>query len=207
MPPSTKLAPAFSTARPTLRAVSGAIALASTKMPSNPQPATSRASASAPCGGHTDSASSATLSARSIEPRSSSPAASARERVAALRPDEAHTTLSPRRERQAPIAEPISPGWSNATVLIDMSVAGRDDLDVLSAHVEKRRAHDLAVAELPDLRVGDGDELLGLDQVVGDARAGRELDVALPSVGSGQDRHPRLVRIWHGLAPRSRNLF
>jgi hypothetical protein len=28
MPPSTKLAPAFPTARPTLRAVSGAIALA-----------------------------------------------------------------------------------------------------------------------------------------------------------------------------------
>jgi hypothetical protein len=121
MMPSTKLAPAFSTARPTLRAVSGATALASTKMPSNPWPATSRASASAPCGGHTDNTSSATLRARSTEPRSSSPAARARERVAALRPDDAHTTRRPRRTRQAPIAAPISPGWSSTIVLIDMS--------------------------------------------------------------------------------------
>src|SRR5207245_1283467 len=102
-------------------------------------------------GGRADSTMSATPSGRSSTPRSSSPAALARERVAALRPADAHTTRRPSPPRQAPIAEPISPGWSSATVFIAMgsppeSMSRRDDLDMMAAHVETGRLHDLAVA-------------------------------------------------------------
>src|SRR5437870_355959 len=175
-------------------------------MPLKPWPATSRASASAPCGGHTDSTMSATPSARSSAPRSSSPAALARERVAALRPADAHTTLRPSPPRQAPIAEPISPGWSSATVLIAMgspeSMSRRDDLDMVAAHVEKGRLHDLAVPELPDFGLGHRDEVFRLDHVVGYPRAGHQLDVTLDAVRSGQDGNLGLVGIRHSLAPR-----
>src|SRR5438552_4555442 len=173
-------------------------------MPLKPWSATRRASSSAPCGGHTDSTMSATPSARSSAPTSSSPAALARERVAALRPADAQTTLKPRPQRQAPIAAPISPGWSSATVFIAMgpppgSMSRRDDLDVVTAHVEKGRGHHLAVPELPDFGLGHGDEVLCLDHVVGHARAGHQLDVTLDAVRSGQDGYSRLVRIRHGL--------
>src|SRR6267143_1357984 len=138
----------------------------------------------------------------------SSPAALARERVAALRPADAHTTRRPSPPRQAPIAEPISPGWSSATVFIAMgsppeSMSRRDDLDMVAAHVEKGRLHDLAVPELPDFGLGHRDEVLGLDHVVGHARAGHQLDVTLDAVRSGQDGNLGLVGIRHSLAPRS----
>src|SRR5438046_7801721 len=175
-------------------------------MPLKPWPATSRASASAPCGGHTDSTMSVTPSTRSSAPRSSSPAALARERVAALRPADAQTTRRPRPRRQAPIAAPISPGWRSATVLIAMepppgSVSRRDDLDVVAAHVEKGRGHHLAVPELPDFGLGDGDEVLRFDHVVGHARARHQLDVTLDSVRPGQDGYLSLVGVRHSLAP------
>src|SRR5712691_3972290 len=82
------------------------------------------------------------------------------------------------------------------------SMSGRDDLDMVAAHVEEGRAHELAVAALPDLRVGHRDEVLGLDHEVGHPRAGHELDITLDAIGSGQDGHFRLVRIRHALAPR-----
>src|SRR6267378_3648872 len=76
-----------------------------------------------------------------------------------------------------------------------------DDLNVLATDVQEGRAQDLAVADLPDFGVGHRDEVLRLDHVVGHARAGRELDVALDAVGSGQDGHFCLVRT-HGVAPK-----
>src|SRR6266853_4702347 len=208
MPPSTNVASAASTTRPIVRTVAGEIAFASIETPLKPWPATSRASASAPCGGHTESTMSATLSARSSAPRSSSPAALARKRVAALRPADAQTTRRPRPPRQAPIAAPISPGWSSATVFIAMgalpgSMSRRDDLDVVAAHVEKGRGHHLAVPELPDFGLRHRDEVLRLDHVVGHARAGHQLDVTLDAVRSGQDGNLGLVGIRHSLAPRS----
>src|SRR5712691_4372796 len=207
MPPSTNVSSAPSTTRPILRTVAGETAFASIKMPLKPWPATSRASASAPCGGHTDSTMSATPSARSSAPRSSSPAALARERVAALRPADAHTTRRPSPPRQAPIAEPISPGWSSATVFIAMgtppgSMSRRDDLDMVAAHVEKGHGHELAVPELPDLGLGDRDEVPRLDHVVGHPRPGHQLDVTLDAIRSGQDGDLGLVGIRHSLAPR-----
>jgi len=53
---------------------------------------------------------SATSRARSTGAQILEPAAIARERVAALRPEDAHTTLKPRLARHAPIAEPIFTG-------------------------------------------------------------------------------------------------
>src|SRR6266568_4385990 len=76
-----------------------------------------------------------------------------------------------------------------------------DDLDMVAAHVEKGRAHDLAVPELPDFGIGHGDEVLRLDHVVGHPRAGHQLDVTLDAIRSGQDGYFRLVRIRHSLAP------
>src|SRR5690348_5385918 len=78
------------------------------------------------------------------------------------------------------------------------SMSRRDDLDMVAAHVEKWRGHNLAVPELPDLGLGHGDEVLRLDHVVGHARAGHQLDVTLDAVRSGQDGYSRLVRIRHG---------
>src|SRR6266581_1500401 len=83
------------------------------------------------------------------------------------------------------------------------SMSRRHDLDVVPAHVEKGRGHDLAVPELPDFGLGHSDEVLRLDQVVGHPRAGHQLDVTLDAVRSGQDRYLRLVRIGHGRAPHS----
>src|SRR5256885_14595025 len=120
---------------------------------------------------------SATPTARSSAPTSSSPAALARERVAALRPAEAQTTRRPHPHRQAPTAAPISPGCSSATVFIAMgpppeSMSRRDDLDVVAVHLEKRRGHYLAIPELPDFCPRYCGVSLLLHPVVGHARAG-----------------------------------
>src|SRR5262249_45357272 len=50
-----------------------------------------------------------------MSPASSSPAAFARAAVASLRPSDAHSTSIPRSRNTAPIAAPISPGWSRPT--------------------------------------------------------------------------------------------
>src|SRR5713226_3597069 len=83
------------------------------------------------------------------------------------------------------------------------SMSGRDDLDMVAAHVEEGRAHDLAVPDLPHLRVGHRDKVLRLDHVVGHPGAGHQVDVSLDAIGSGQYVHFRLVRIRYGRAPRS----
>ena len=49
-------------------------------------------------------------------PDAISPAASARSRVAGLRPSAAHSTRCPAPARHFPTAAPISPGWNNPTV-------------------------------------------------------------------------------------------
>ena len=54
MPPSTKVAPPFSTMPPISRAVAGEIALPSTKVPAKRSPATSFATSTAAWGGQTD---------------------------------------------------------------------------------------------------------------------------------------------------------
>src|SRR6266498_3428995 len=95
------------------RAEAGEIAFASRKMPSNLP--TVAATSPAACGGQTDRttllrrASSATLLA------SVRPAACARVCVASLRPSDAQSTSIPRCRNTAPIAAPISPGWSRPT--------------------------------------------------------------------------------------------
>src|SRR5258706_378996 len=82
------------------------------------------------------------------------------------------------------------------------SMSRRDDLDMMAAHVDKGRVHDLAVAAvLPDFGLGHRDEVLRLDHVVGHPRAGHQLDVALDAIRSGQDGDLGLVGIRHSLAP------
>src|SRR6266513_2593630 len=81
------------------------------------------------------------------------------------------------------------------------SMSRRDDLDVVSAHVEKGSGNHFAVRELPDFGLGPGDEVLRLDHVACHPRAGHKLDVTLDAVRSGQDGYFRLVRIRHVLAP------
>src|SRR5829696_6153441 len=71
---------------------------------------------SAACGGHTDTIVSHPRASAATVPTSRSPAASARLRVASLRPSEAQATSWPRERGAAPIVAPISPGWSRPTV-------------------------------------------------------------------------------------------
>jgi len=122
MPPSTKLAPAFPTVRPTLRAVSGEIAFASTKiafvsvagdLARERERTVRRAYRLALCPPRPGRA--------RTEPRSSSPAAIARERVARCVPEDAHTTLKPRLARHAPIAEPNFTRMKQRDRLMDMA--------------------------------------------------------------------------------------
>src|SRR5882724_2685967 len=71
------------------------------------------------------------------------------------------------------------------------------DLDMSAAHIEKRRVHYMPARDLPDLRIGDGNEFLRLDQVVGHPCTQRQFDVPLDPVGSGQDGHFGLVLASH----------
>src|SRR6476661_10147197 len=79
------------------------------------KPTACRATSAAACGGHTETTTSHRRHSSVIWPASSSPARSARSRVAALRPSDAHMTRSPPATSAAPIAPPISPGCSSPT--------------------------------------------------------------------------------------------
>src|SRR5712692_6918255 len=83
------------------------------------------------------------------------------------------------------------------------SMSRDNDLDMMAAYVEKRRVHDMPARDLPDLRVGDGDEFFRLDQVIGYPCTQRQFDVPLDPVGSGQDGHFGLVLASHGHSPWS----
>jgi len=85
IPPSANSAPPARTTPATSRARSGDTALASTYSPPNPAPATSRATSRAACGGQTENTTSERAAISPI-PAAFSPAASARSRVAGLRP-------------------------------------------------------------------------------------------------------------------------
>src|SRR3989442_9590707 len=116
MPPSTKRAPADSTMRPISRAVFGATALPSTKIPRNPRPAMARARSSAPCGGMTETITRLDFTSSGSVRASSSPLSPARARVAALRPSDTQSTRAPPATRVAPAVVPISPGFNSPTV-------------------------------------------------------------------------------------------
>src|SRR5262245_28540556 len=118
MPPSTKLAPPFSTMPPISRAVAGETALPSTKVPAKRSPATSLATSRAACGGQTDRITSLARTSAATEPTSSSPPSLARLRVSALRPSPAHTTREPAERTAAPTLLPMSPGFRSPTVVI-----------------------------------------------------------------------------------------
>src|SRR3954470_24750353 len=108
IPPSTKSAPPAWTTAASSRTVAGATAFASTKAPS--KPGTDFAISSAACGGQTERITSLRRTSSSTEPTSSNPASSARPRVSAPRPADAHTTRWPWPRRTVPTAAPISPG-------------------------------------------------------------------------------------------------
>lgn len=90
MPPSTNRAPASVTSAPIACAVEGEIAFASTNTNSLPAPSTSFATASAACGGHTDSTTSHERASDSTVPASVRRVA--RALVAGVRPADAHVT-------------------------------------------------------------------------------------------------------------------
>src|SRR5688572_25731339 len=85
-------------------------------------------------------------------------------------------------------------GWTGSGL-----VSRQDDLDVVAADVDERRRQYLAPADLqlPDLGMGDGDEIPRLRHEVGDARAGQQVDMALDAVARGEDGDSGL-RIVHG---------
>src|SRR5215469_18639146 len=88
------------------------------------KPATERAISSAACGGQTDRITSAWLDISLAVPTSRIPAAAARSAVAALRPADAHSTVSPRWLRQPPTAAPISPGCSTPIRFLSTIASG-----------------------------------------------------------------------------------
>ena len=116
IPPSTKEAPRAATVLPIRRAVSGAIAFASTNVPVNGGSA--RATSSAAWGGQTETMTSQPAASASSDPASSSPAAVARSRVSSLRPVETHCTVCPASCSTAPNAAPISPGCRMPTTVM-----------------------------------------------------------------------------------------
>src|SRR5499427_10496837 len=118
MPPSTNVAPPFSTMPAISRAVAGDTALPSTNMPPNRSAATRVATSTAACGGQTDRITSLASTTAATEPASSRPASLARLRVVALRPSPAHTTRAPPDRTAAPTMLPISPGFRSPIVVM-----------------------------------------------------------------------------------------
>ena len=113
--PATRGGPpitAPSTVGATRFAVSGDIAFASTKVPANPELRTAAATVTACSGGQIEITTSLRAASASIDPASTSPAASARTRVSSLRPAETQKTSWSLATRAAPSAAPIAPGWS-----------------------------------------------------------------------------------------------
>jgi hypothetical protein len=101
--------------------VAGEIALASVYTPPNPARATSRATSSAACGGHTETITPARPASPASPPSAAvSPAAPARAALAGLRPSGTHSTVCPAATRHCPTAAPISPGCSNPTVVLSI---------------------------------------------------------------------------------------
>src|SRR5262245_8088751 len=150
MPPSTNVAPAFSTIPPISRAVAGEIALPSTKVPVKRSAATSFARSIAAGGGHTERITSAARATAATEPASSSPASLARLRVAALRPSPAHRTRAPPDRTAAPTMLPISPGFRSPIVVIPSpSLTTRPREADRASHLRRPRQR---VVRLLDLR-------------------------------------------------------
>src|SRR5438094_5432019 len=118
MPPSTKVAPPFSTIPPISRAVAGETALPSTYVPAKRSAATWVARSTAAWGGQTERITSLARATAATEPASSSPASLARLRVAALRPSPAHRTRAPPDRTAAPTMLPISPGFRSPIVVM-----------------------------------------------------------------------------------------
>src|SRR5581483_4853573 len=78
-----------------------------------------RTTSSAACGGRTETIASASATSCSTEPTSRN--ASARSRVASLRPSDAHSTSRPAETRALPTALPISPGCTSPTEVMAVS--------------------------------------------------------------------------------------
>jgi len=72
---------------------------------------------------------------------------------------------------------------------------------VIAADVEERHRADLAAGgDVPHLGIGQCDETLGLDEVVGDARTGNNVDGTLDAVVRGEDGNPGLAGVvGHGV--------
>src|SRR3954452_5693860 len=96
-------------------------------MPVNP--AAARATSMAACGGQTESSTSLAARSAASDPASRRPTASARSRVAALRPSPAHTTSWPRSCSRAPSAAPISPGCRTPTAVMTHTLGPRRPRD------------------------------------------------------------------------------
>src|SRR5499426_1968330 len=150
IPPSTNVAPAFSTIPPISRAVAGETALPSTKVPAKHSAATSLARSTAACGGQTERITSAARATAATEPASSRPASLARLRVAALRPSPAHRTRAPPDRTAAPTMLPISPGFRSPIVLMPSpSLTTRPREADRASHLRRPRQR---VVRLLDLR-------------------------------------------------------
>ena len=85
--------------------------------------------------------------ARRCSSRRSSPAACARAPSPSLRPSDAHSTSIPRCRNTAPIAAPISPGWSRPTTSPMTEVAS-----IRHDSRRRRRTRDAAAADGPAAR-------------------------------------------------------
>src|SRR5262249_52882993 len=89
-------------------------------------------------GGHTERITLARSDISPAVPTSRSPAASARATVAALRPADAHSTVSPRLLRQPPTAAPISPGCSTPITFSSTITSGTSLTHPAMAWAEQR---------------------------------------------------------------------
>lgn len=118
IPPSTKVAPDEVRLSPIRRAVCGATALASMKMPWKCNRPTVVATSAAEAGGQTETTTFAPCSATGSDSTSVSPALAARSLVAGLRPSLTHLTWWPAAINALPIDAPMAPGCSKTIVCI-----------------------------------------------------------------------------------------
>ena len=99
-------------------------------------------------GGQIDRITSARRATSATEPASSSPAASARASVAALRPSDAHSTLCPAARRTPPTTAPISPGCSRPTTELLAVMSAVCTAEASDGRVRRRQG----VAKSPNAR-------------------------------------------------------
>src|SRR5690348_16646311 len=151
MPPSTKVAPPFSTMPPISRAVAGETALPSTKMPPKRSAATCAATSTAAWGGQTERITSLAATTEATEPASSRPASLARLRVAPLRPSPAHRTRAPPDRTAAPTMLPISPGFRSPIVVMPSpSLTSRPRETDRASHLRRPRQRVVRLLDLPE---------------------------------------------------------